>query len=182
MRTGDNTWSRRWNTLRVRTNLTAAFAIFVVTISTPAQAGQEPAFRLNTSGMGWAQCVYGVEQSLQHTKGVKDAIVDLGSGIVTVIGDPANPPSPDILAQIVKSQRFSIEEIEATLVGRLVRTLDGWQLVVGSQTHSLETLEGGSALEEYVDQTVRVDGVFEGIPGAEGAPCFRPRAMHSSPI
>ncbi len=169
--------------MRVRSYVTALLGIIVLGISAQAQAEQQPEFRLKTYGMVCNQCAYGVEQSLQHTKGVKDVIVDLRSGDVTVIPDPSNPPSAEILAQRITDQRISISNIEATLVGRLVRTPDGWQLVIGSQRLSLETAVGSPALEQYADQTVVVEGVFAGIPGvdgAEGLPRFILRAVRGS--
>ena len=169
--------------MRIRSYVTALLGIIVLAISAQAQAGQQPEFRLKTYGMVCNQCAYGVEQSLQHTKGVKDVVVNLRNGDVTVIPDPSNPPSAETLAKKVTDQRISISRIEATLVGRLVRTSAGWQLVIGSQHVSLETAEGSPALEQYADQMVVVEGVFKGIPGvdgAEGAPRFILRAVRGS--
>ena len=63
----------------VRSYVTALLGIIVLGISAQAQAEQQPEFRLKTYGMVCNQCAYGVEQSLQHTKGVKDVIVELRS-------------------------------------------------------------------------------------------------------
>ena len=149
-------------------SLTTLLVVFVLALSMQARADQELEFKLKTYGMVCNQCAYGVEQALQHTDGVNDATVDLKSGSVVVKAEPTNPPSPEILAQRVRDQRLSIEKIEATLVGRIVRTSDQWQLVVGSRRFRLDASEG-TPLDGYENETAVVDGVFEGIPGVDGA-------------
>ena len=114
------------------------------------------------------QCAYGVEQMLQHTAGVNDVIVDLRSGNVVVQADSVNPPSAEVLVQKIIDQRISLEKIEATLVGRIDKTTDGWELVAGAQRFNVEPA-GGLSLDEYAGQTVTVEGVFKGLPGIDGA-------------
>ncbi len=159
--------------MTIRTYLTSLSVFFAFALSGFAQAAPKSEFRLTVYGMYCNQCAYGVEQTLQHTAGVNDVIVDLRSGNVVVQADSANPPSAGVLVQKVIDQRLSLEKIEATLVGRIVKTTNGWELIAGEQHFNLDTTAGELSLDEHSDQTVTVEGVFEGLPGiddTEGSP------------
>lgn len=155
--------------MSARNTLTALLTLVAFAVAAPAAAGAKSEFRLSVYGMVCNQCAYGVEQSLQHTEGVEDAIVDLRSGSVVVKVNPAAPPSAEVLAQKIRDQRVSLRKMEATLVGRIMRSAEGeWELVAGSQRYRLAG-ETEIALDRYAGQTVAVSGVFEGVSGLEGA-------------
>ena len=159
------------------------FTLFLFTIAfgNPAQAAEQgDEFRLHVYGMFCNQCAYGLEQSLQHTDGVKDAIVDLrkNSAVVKVVS--SGPPPAAALVQKAINQGISVKKIEATLTGRVEQTARGWELVAGSRRFSLTTDEGGPNIEDHVNQTVTLEGVFAGIKGvdkATGEPRFIARAI-----
>lgn len=155
--------------------------LFAITWGIPVEAAeQQDEFRLNVYGMYCNQCAYGLEQALQHTDGVTDAIIDLknNSAVVKVI--PLSPPAAETLVEKAIDQRLSVKKIEATLTGRVERTADGWALTCGSQRFSLVVDEGPVKLEELTDQYITLDGVFDGIEGvdaAAGRPRFIVRAI-----
>lgn len=165
--------------MNIRTCITSFLALTAFAVSTQNLAAQNE-FRFTTYGMVCNQCAYGIEQALQHTDGVDDTIVDLRNGNVVVQADAANPPNVEALVKKIIDQRISLKNIEATLVGRIVQSDSGWQLIYGAQRLALETFEG-LALEEYADQTVTVEGKFEGFEGvdnAEGSPRFILRSVN----
>ncbi len=153
----------------MRTYLTTLLTVFLLTIPAQSEAGQANEFRFKTYGMVCNQCAYGVEQSLQHSEGVNDAIVDLRSGSVLVKAELVGPPAVEVLAQRILDQRVSIEKVEATLVGRIERTTEGWLLVYGSQRYTLTPSDNSLLLDQHTGRTVVVDGFFEGIEGVDGA-------------
>jgi len=155
--------------MNTRTTLTAVLAVFASTGAALAAGDPPSEFRLTVYGMVCNQCAYGVEQSLQHTEGVEDAIVDLRAGSVVVVVNPISPPSARVLAQRIRDQRVSLRKMEATLIGRVVHSVEaGWSLMVGSERYRL-TAENESIIERHANGTVVATGVFEGLSEAEDA-------------
>ncbi len=138
--------------------------IALISLALPATAA-ETEFRITVTGMGCSQCVYALEQALQHTAGVKDAIVDIRTRLVVVKVDANNPPSAEALAQSAKNQKYSVAKIAATLVGRVERTTSGLQIIAGSRRFRVSPVDGGIKMVEYVNRTVAVEGVFVRIEG-----------------
>lgn len=145
--------------------------LFLFAIATaPVQAAEQGnEFRLNVYGMYCNQCAYGLEQELERTGGVTDAIVDLqnNSAVVKVVSSA--PPAAEALVQAALDQGLSVKEIAATLTGRVERTTAGWELVCGSQRFSLTVEDAGLDLETLGNRTVTLDGVFAGIEGVDSA-------------
>ena len=158
--------------MKVRRLLTGkrilTFLIALVGFALPAMAA-ETEFRLTVTGMGCSQCVYALEQALQHTHGVKDAIVDLRSRSVVVKVDPSNPPSAEALAQSARGQKFSLAKLEATLVGRIEQTSNGWQLIAGSRRFNVSPTDDGPGIDAFINRIVVLEGMFDGIEDVEGA-------------
>ncbi len=148
----------------------ATFLLTVFFLAAPAQAqaDREAEFRLTVYGMVCNQCAYGVEQTLQHTDGVRDAIVDLKRHSVVVRADPSPPPAPETLARKVLDQRVSLKAIEATFFGRVARGPDGWTLVAGPRRFPIDEADR-IALTSFEGVSVVVTGTFRGVPGVDGA-------------
>ncbi len=154
--------------MKLRRSSSMLFALVVLMVSAQAMALPKSEFRLSVYGMVCNQCAYGVEQSLQHTEGVKDAIVDLREGHVVVVADPTNPPSAEALAGRIRDQRVSLRAMEATLSGRIARSDQGWELLAGARRFRVEPGDDAD-LARYAGESVTVEGVFKGVPGLEGA-------------
>ncbi len=157
--------------------LTMFCTLFLFAIATaPGQAAEQgDEFRLNVYGMYCNQCAYGLEQELERTGGVTDAIVDLQNNSAVVKVASSAPPAAEALVQAALEQGISVKEIAATLTGRVERSTTGWELVCGSQRFSLTAEDAGLDLETLGNRTVTLEGVFAGIEGVDdttGKPHF----------
>ncbi len=151
--------------------LTMFCTLFLFAIATaPGQAAEQgDEFRLNVYGMYCNQCAYGLEQELERTGGVTDAIVDLQNNSAVVKVESSAPPAAEALVRAALDQGLSVKEIAATLTGQVEQSAAGWELVSGSQRFSLTIEEGGPDLETLGNRTVTLEGVFAGIKGVDSA-------------
>lgn len=151
-----------------------AFALAPATYAADEASSNE--YRLDVDGMVCSMCTYGVEQALQHTAGVLDAIADLeNQTVVAKVSDTQTPTASTIVGKIL-DQHFSVGSIAATLTGTLERTDKELVFVVGGEKLPLIEPETESLeLSRYVGQALRLEGEFQGIDGvdnAEGRPRF----------
>ena len=103
----------------MRTYLTTLLTVFLLTIPAQSEAGQANEFRFKTYGMVCNQCAYGVEQSLQHSEGVNDAIVDLRSGSVVVVAELVASPAVEVLAHGYWISGFPLRKLKPRSSGAL---------------------------------------------------------------
>ena len=145
--------------------------LFLFAIATaPVQAAEQgDEFRLNVYGMYCNQCAYGLEQELERTGGVTDAIVDLQNNSAVVKVASSAPPAAEALVQAALDQGISVKGIAPPLTGRVEQSAAGWELVCGSQRFSLTVEEGGPDLITLGNRTVTLEGVFAGIKGVDSA-------------
>lgn len=134
----------------------------------PAQEAAPNEYRATVYGMVCNQCAYGVEQSLQHTDGVADALVDLKNGSV-VVKATASPPEARTVVEKIRAQGVSVRKLEATLTGRLEETSGDWRLVLGGHRVSVRRGADAPALSSNEGQQVSATGTFEGVKGVDDA-------------
>ena len=66
---------------------------------------------ITAGGMGCPLCASSAEKQLERIDGVKDIVIDLGTGELLVTVDPASRPSAEQLARAVTDGGFTVESV-----------------------------------------------------------------------
>lgn len=97
----------------------AALAILFASLSHSSALAEVKRVDLTVAGLACPFCAYGLEKKLEGIEGVKSIEILLEEGIATVIFEASHIYPHDALKRAVKEAGFTLEDILASLSGRV---------------------------------------------------------------
>lgn len=115
--------------------------------------------RQTVFGMDCAPCAYGIEQGLLKLKGVKQAHVDLNTGIATIDLAQDNAVTWAEIWNVIREHGFTPKDATATVSGQLKKQGNQYYLAInGVSTYHLLTDQPAMLSNLTVGTEITVDG------------------------
>jgi len=121
-------------------------------------------------GMDCAPCAYGIQQGATALAGVKQATVNLNTGLATIVLAPDNPTTLAQIQSVILKHGFTPKGAVLTAAGRIVKQSGGYYLDLGNNVrYQLVFPNGKQELALTAAQNVIVSGEVAAPPAGKTA-------------
>ncbi|MGH8378928.1 MAG: heavy-metal-associated domain-containing protein [Gammaproteobacteria bacterium] len=123
-------------------SLPAALLLLAVA-SLPAHADGLLTVRQTIFGMDCAPCAYGIQKGVLALPGVKQATVNLNTGVATIMLKPDSPTTLAQIRKVILDHGFTPKEAVVTLSGELEQNAGRYYLMAAGTRYPLTAAKPG---------------------------------------